>query len=166
MCLRRIKLLHIIKAQASQATIEITAGAINADSFVAAPNADRLGLLEIASGGVTEHERESLRHRMTFIPTLPNGKLTLIVIIPLPIGGEILYRGGVDELVFFAPNLNFVVDRESFQIIKNGSAGVLADVLEVFVGAFSTIPIPLMEFPCGGSVRIKGFKHHMFVVAE
>ena len=109
-----IKLLHIIKAQASQATIEITAGAINADCLVATPYFNRLGFLEVAGGRVTENKSEAFGDGVAFIPTLPNGKLTLIVIIPLPIGGEILDRGGVDELVFFAPNRNFAVDRESF----------------------------------------------------
>ena len=75
-----IKLLHIIKAQASQATIEITAGAINADCLVAAPYFNRLGFLEVAGGRVTENKSEAFGDGVAFIPTLPNGKLTLIVI--------------------------------------------------------------------------------------
>ena len=67
---------------------------------------------------MTENKGKAFGDGVAFIPTLPNGKLTLIVIIPPPIGGEILDRGGVDELVFFAANLNFEEPDEASQNIN------------------------------------------------
>ena len=101
--------------------------------------------MKITSGGMTENEGKAFWYGVTFVPSLPNGKLTLICIMPSPKAIAILNRRSVDELIFYAIDLYLIIYRESLQKVKNGSAGIFANVLYIFVGTFAPITIPTMD---------------------
>ena len=110
-----------------------TAAAVNTDGFIAVPNGERVVIVEVDCGGVSEYKGIAFRHIVAFCPSLPNAKLRGRIVITA-VRAVVLKGRTVDELVFDTIYLNVYVERERVQIIEYFLTDGFADMLQVFVG--------------------------------
>mgnify|MGYP007037129745 CR=1 FL=1 len=94
-----------------------TAAAIDTDGFIAVPNGERVVIVKVDCGRVSEHKDITLRHVVAFRPTLPNGKLGRSI-VKTTVCAVVLKGRAVDEFVFLTVYFDVNIERERVEICR------------------------------------------------
>ena len=132
--------------------------------------------MEVASRRVAEDQHISLGNRTVFVPSLPYGKFTtVLVVLAVPIVSHIVFLGrGMDELIFDAVDLNLEISRQLPNEVEDFGACVFSIMFELLMGDHTAVPIPNLSlspvcvflFFCCILAMTDGLEHHILVVAD
>lgn len=92
-----------------------TAAAIDTDGFIAVPNGERIVIVEVDCGRVSEYKDITFRNRVAFVPTFPNCKLCRRI-VKTTVRAIVLKGRAVDEFVFLTVYFDVYIERERIEM--------------------------------------------------
>ncbi len=172
----RVKFFHVIQTEARKASILIATAAVYTDCIIALPNAPRHFVVKVAGRRVAEDQYITFGNRLCFIPSIPYGKFTAVLVVTnVPGGFHVVFLGrGMDKLVLDSVDLDFNVCRQLADEIENLGSDIFAIMFELLMRNHTAVPVPkpffspirvFLFFGCIFTVT-DGVEHHIFMIAN